>query len=215
MQPRDAAADAAIAQAYDGRAEEYVSVGGSLELMDERDRAVIAQWRDESSGTLLDAGCGPGHWTAFLHDGHRVVSGVDLSRGLLASAVRRFPHLSFEHASFRALPLGDGALGGILAWYSLIHTPPADVPEVLREFARVTAPGGSILIGFFDGEPREEFAHAVAPAYFWSADALASLLDDAGFELVEREHRERAEGEISRRAHGHVIARRRGAAAAN
>jgi ubiquinone/menaquinone biosynthesis C-methylase UbiE len=209
MEPEHGAVDAAVAHAYDARADEYVGVGGALEQMDERDRAVIAHWRDASSGALLDAGCGPGHWTAFLHDGHRTVSGVDLSQGLLASARSRFPHLSFERASFRALPLDDGALGGILAWYSLIHTPPVDVPDVLREFARVIEPGGSILIGFFDGEASAEFAHAVAPAFFWSADALDSLLDAAGFDVVSRARRERAPDEISRRAHGHVIARRR------
>ncbi|CAH0183164.1 Malonyl-[acyl-carrier protein] O-methyltransferase [Microbacterium oxydans] len=209
MPSRHSIADAAIAHAYDGRAAEYVSVGGTLEQMDERDRTVIAHWRDTTPGTLLDAGCGPGHWTAFLHAGHRTVSGVDLSPALLASARSRFPHLSFEQASFRALPHEDGALGGILAWYSLIHTPPADIPAVLAEFARLIEPGGSVLIGFFDGEAREEFAHAVTPAYFWSADALTAALAAAGFEVVSQERRERAPDEISRRAHGHMVARRR------
>lgn len=209
MTPEPGAADAAIAHAYDGRAEEYVSVGGSLEQMDEQDRAVIAHWRDATVGALLDAGCGPGHWTAFLHDGHRTVSGVDLSQALLVSARSRFPQVSFERASFRSLPLEDGALGGILAWYSLIHTPPADIPAALAEFARVIEPGGSLLIGFFDGEAREEFAHAVARAFFWSADALAPLIDAAGFEVVSHERRERTAEEISRRAHGHLVARRR------
>ena len=209
MTPGHGAADAAIAHAYDGRAGEYLAAAGTLEQMDERDRTVIARWRDATSGALLDAGCGPGHWTAFLHDGHRTVSGVDLSRALLDSARNRFPQVSFERASFRALPLEQGALGGILAWYSLIHTPPADIPGVLVEFARVIEPGGSILIGFFDGEARVEFAHAVAPAFFWSTDALTPLLDAAGFEVVSHEHRGRTPDEISRRAHGHLIARRR------
>lgn len=201
-------ADAAVAQAYDARAVEYISAAGEITQMDVRDRAVIAGWRDATTGDLLDAGCGPGHWTEFLHDGHREVVGIDISIGLLASARRRFPHLSFAQGSFRALPPSDRSLGGILAWYSLIHTPPADVPAVLAEFARVIAPGGSILIGYFDGEAREPFAHAVAPAHFWSADALTALLADAGFEAVSRERRDRTPDEISRRAHGHLIATR-------
>lgn len=201
-------ADGDVARAYDDRAQEYVRAAGTLEQMDERDRLVIERWRDETSGALLDAGCGPGHWTALLQEGSRPVSGIDVSAALLASARARFPLVSFAQASFRAVPVEDAALGGILAWYSLIHTPPVDLPDVLREFARVLAPGGSILIGFFEGQARAPFDHAVAPAFFWSAEALAAELSSAGFEVVARERRDRTPDEVSRRAHGHVIARR-------
>ena len=48
--------------------------------------------------------------------------------------------LRFEVATLRALPVADAALGGLLAWYSLIHTPPAELPTAVDEFARVSAP---------------------------------------------------------------------------
>lgn len=133
--------------------------------------------------------------------------GIDLSSEFIATARRRHSGIPFEVGSFRTLPFEAESLGGILAWYSLIHTPPSDVPEILAEFARVLAPGGSLLIGFFDGEPRERFAHAVAPAYFWSADALTAVLADAGFEVVSTGSRGREPGEISTRPHGSLEAR--------
>ncbi|WP_311878438.1 class I SAM-dependent DNA methyltransferase [Microbacterium forte] len=201
--------DAAIGSAYDARAAEYVELAGAIEQMDARDAAVIAAWRDATPGRLLDAGCGPGHWTEFLGTGGREARGVDLSAEFIATARTRHPDVPFDLGTFRDLPLDGGSVGGILAWYSLIHTPPADLPEILAEFGRVLAPGGSILIGFFDGEPRESFAHAVAPAFFWSADALAELLADAGFAVVSRETRGREQGEISARPHGSLVARRR------
>lgn len=199
--------EAAIAAAYDERAAEYVALAGTIEQMDVRDAAVIARWRDGSSGLLLDAGCGPGHWTEFLSRGGREVRGIDLSREFVADARANHPGIPFEVASFRALRDDGGSVGGILAWYSLIHTPPVDLPPILAEFARVLAPGGSVLLGYFDGEPREPFAHAVAPAYFWSAEALADLLGAAGFEVVSGESRGREPGEISTRPHGSLIAR--------
>lgn len=199
--------DAAIAAAYDSRAAEYIAIAGSIDQMDAADRSFIGHWRDSTSGTLLDAGCGPGLWTGFLHDGHRDVTGIDLSAEFLTSARLSFPHLRFERGSFRALPLEDASFGGILAWYSLIHTPPEDVPAVLAEFARVLAPGGSLLLGYFDGPPREQFSHAVAPAFFWSADALSALLADAGLTVTAHESRDRVIGEVSRRPHGAVTAR--------
>ncbi|MEN0022649.1 MAG: class I SAM-dependent methyltransferase [Microbacterium sp.] len=197
-----------IAAAYDERAAEYEAVGGRLSQMDPRDVATIRAWRDSTDGALRDAGCGPGHWTAFLAEGARDVRGIDLSREFVASARRSHPGIPFETGSFHDLSVEDAALGGILAWYSLIHTPPAQVPAVLREFARALRPGGSLLVGFFDGEPGESFAHAVTTAYFWSAEALGILLADAGFEVVASERRERAQGEMSARPHGSLIARR-------
>lgn len=198
--------DTKIAAAYDARAAEYLDLLGGIEQMASGDRDLIARWRDATPDALLDAGCGPGHWTEFLHDGRRQVVGIDLSAEFLASARERFPHLRFLDGSFRDLPFADASLGGILAWYSLIHTPPADIALVLAEFARVLSPGGSFLLGFFDGEPGEQFAHAVAPAWFWSADALADVLGAVGFDVVERERREREPGEASRRAHGALTA---------
>ncbi|QDE35430.1 class I SAM-dependent methyltransferase [Microbacterium foliorum] len=198
--------DAAIGSAYDARAAEYVELAGSIEQMDARDAAVIAAWRDATPGRLLDAGCGPGHWTEFLSEDGREARGIDLSVKFIATAKSRHPGIAFEVGSFRELPFDSDSVGGILAWYSLIHTPPADLPEIFVEFGRVLAHGGSILIGYFDGEPGEPFSHAVAPAFFWSADALAELLVDAGFTIVSSETRGREQGEISARPHGSLVA---------
>lgn len=201
--------DADIATAYDARAAEYIEIAGSIEQMDAADRALIAEWRDATEGPLLDAGCGPGLWTDFLHDGGRDVLGVDIAEAFLASARSAYPNLTFRSASFRELPVADASLGGILAWYSLIHTSPADVPVVLAEFARALVPGGSLLIGFFDGPAREPFPHAITRAYFWSADALEYLLAAAGFTVAATDHRPRTPTEVSKRAHAAITAIKR------
>lgn len=199
---------ASIGAAYDARAAEYAELAGDVEQMNAADRSLIARWRDATPGRLLDAGCGPGLWTDFLDDENRDVIGLDISEELLAAARSRHPHLRLEQGSFYVLPVADTSLGGILAWYSLIHTPPAELPAVLEEFARAVAPGGSLLIGFFDGPPRQPFAHAVTEAYFWSAEALSALLASAGFTVSHQERRERASDEISIRPHGALIATR-------
>ncbi|UPL13213.1 class I SAM-dependent methyltransferase [Microbacterium galbinum] len=203
--------DSVIAAAYSARAEEYVRVLGDIEQLDAADRATIAAWRDSTTGTLLDAGSGPGMWTRFLgggtrDEGGRDVWGLDVTEAFVASARARFPETTFAVGSFREIPAADASLGGILAWYSLIHTPPAEVPAVLAEFARVLRPGGSLLLGYFDGTAREEFGHRVTTAYFWSAEALGALLVDAGFTVVSAERRDRRPGEASSRPHGALTA---------
>jgi hypothetical protein len=61
----------------------------------------------------------------------------------------------------------DASLGGILAWFSLIHTDPDQIGAPLTEFARGTRPGGGLLIGIFEGAELAPFDHAVTTAYFW------------------------------------------------
>jgi len=208
--------DETVAAAYDARAAEYIALIGRIDQMERADVAMIGRWRDETAGRLLDAGCGPGLWTAFLAEpgsrpgSGRDVVGLDLSAEFLTAARQRHPGVRFESASFRDLPFPDGTFGGVLAWYSLIHLPPDELPAVLGELARVLAVGGRILIGYFDGEPRDRFAHAVAPAYYWSAGALTPLLESVGLHAAQSERREREPGAAgSVRPHGAIVAERR------
>ncbi|MBC7278933.1 class I SAM-dependent methyltransferase [Nocardioides sp.] len=175
-----------IAAAYDSRAAEYIDLIGTIDQLAEQDRDTITTWRDTTTGRLLDAGCGPGHWSQELTaQGVREVVGLDASAEFIKAARERFPAIAFQQADLAAIPLEDHSVGGILAWYSIIHTPPTDLPAILSEFARVLSPGGSALIGYFDGEPGEAFDHAVHTAYYWSAKALEELLAEHGF-VVER-----------------------------
>ncbi|MDQ0615831.1 ubiquinone/menaquinone biosynthesis C-methylase UbiE [Microbacterium sp. W4I4] len=195
-----------VGRAYDARAAEYIELAGDVARLADADRQEIGRWADATTGRILDAGCGPGLWTGFLHAAGRDVLGIDLSEQFVAHARAQHPELEFVHGSFEELPAPDASLGGILAWYSLIHTPPEQLPAVLAEFARVLAPGAGILIGFFEGAPREPFAHAITTAYFWTPDAMADLLVEAGFTVTASESRPRIPGEVSSRLHASVTA---------
>ncbi len=88
-------------------------------------------------------------------------------------------------ASIDAIDEPDGALGGVLAWFSTIHHDPSRIGVPLAEFARTLRPGGSLLLGYFDGDALEAFDHAIAPAYRWPAYLLERALEDAGFRVME------------------------------
>lgn len=195
-----------IGAAYDGRATEYIDLFGTIDQLAKCDHETITTWRDTTTGRLVDAGCGPGLWSQELTTGGvREVVGLDASAEFVAAARARYPEVSFERADMADIPLEDESVGGILAWYSIIHTPPADLPAILGEFARVLTPGGSALIGFFDGDPGEAFDHAVHTAYYWSAEALGDLLAPHGF-VIERAASRQDPG--ARRRAGDLVARR-------
>lgn len=195
--------DAAVRDAYSAQADAFDAFTGDIAQTAEIDRTLVATWAERVHGELLDLGCGPGQWTAFLA-GLRAepVRGVDLVPAFVDIARARHPHVRFDVGDARALAVPDAAFGGVLAWYSLIHMPPSDLPAVFAELARVIAPGGTLLIGFFDGPDEEPFPHGVTTAYFWSIMALEDLLVPAGFTVTGFETR-RDEG---RRPHGSITA---------
>jgi SAM-dependent methyltransferase len=123
--------------------------------------------------------------TAHLHSLGVDAFGVDLSPGMVAEARRRHPGLRFEEGSMTALDLADGTLGGIVAWYSVIHTPPAQLPEVFAEFRRVLEPGGRLLLGFQAGNGPVHLTHAYGhdislDAYRLDPDEVGTLVIRAG-----------------------------------
>ncbi|WEH30820.1 class I SAM-dependent methyltransferase [Streptomyces sp. AM 3-1-1] len=140
--------------------------------------------RAGGDGEVGDLGCGPGYVTAHLRGLGLRAFGVDASPAMIGLAREAHPGVRFEVGSTAALGLADGALGGVLSRWSLIHTLPAEVPAVLDEFARVLAPGGHLLLSLAatDGPEHEtqSYDHAVTTAYRWSPDRLAALLAERG-----------------------------------
>lgn len=193
-----------VGAAYAKRAGEYIAALGFIEATAELDRELIGAWEEDAPGLILDVGCGPGHWTAWLHQRGHDVEGVDPVPAFIDHATATYPTVPFRVGQAERLHVEDASLGGILAWYSLIHTDPAGVPAVLGAFARALLPDGSLALGFFDGPEVAAFDHAVTTAYVWPIDALAQTVEEAGFTVTVRHTRT----DPGVRPHGAIIARR-------
>jgi SAM-dependent methyltransferase len=136
-----AAYDVAAATYADRFADELAGKPGDRKLLDDFARVVAGQ------GPVWDVGCGAaGHITRFLADREVEVVGSDISPGVVAEARRRQPGLDFRVADLRRLPVPDGSLAGILAFYSLIHLPRPELPVALAEFRRALKPAGVLLV---------------------------------------------------------------------
>ncbi|WP_345751870.1 class I SAM-dependent methyltransferase [Microbacterium rhizophilus] len=198
--------ESTVTAAYGARSDEYTSLFGDIASAHPDDRALVAEWARGLDGPVVDLGCGPGQWTDFLHAHGAEISGVDPTPEFVAIARSRHPQLEFRAGDARRLDLPGGSVAGVLAWYSLIHLAPDELTAALAEIARVLRPGGALLVGFFDGGEVEQFAHAVAPAWFWPPERLGEELDRAGFRIEEVVRRRTAEA----RPHAAVVARRAG-----
>lgn len=199
-----------IAAAYDAVAPVYAGLPRTDLHSVALDRAVLAAFAEltRGGGPVAELGCGPGPVTAHLRDLGLDVFGVDLAPEMIRLARETHPDLRFAVGSMDALDLADGELRGIVCWYSIIHAPPGELPRHLAEFRRVLAPGGHLLLAFFESEggPVTEFDHKVTAAYRWPIDELARLAGEAGFAEIGRVLREPAEGERFRR--GRLLLRR-------
>ena len=198
----------AVATAY---AERFAGVHDTQPLALAMLDAFAALVRTAGSGPVVEVGSGPGEVTARLHAQGLDVHGIDLSSAMVALARRDHPQVRFEEGSMTALDLGDEALVGLVAWYSLIHIAPEAVPATLAEFHRVLAPGGLLLLAFQVGdEPlsfTEAFGHAVSLDFHrLRPERIERLLGDAGFTVQARMEREAGDGESTPQAY--VLARK-------
>ncbi|CAM2792510.1 class I SAM-dependent methyltransferase [Saccharomonospora xinjiangensis] len=200
-------------QAYDAVAARYAEL--VRDVLDDfpLDRAILAAFaeltRSVGAGPVADLGCGPGYLTAHLAELGLDTFGIDLSPAMIDIACRTYPQLRFEVGSMAALNSADGALSGIVSWYSLIHVPPQEIPSYLAEFRRALSGDGTLLLGFFEAEggPLSTFDHKVVTAYRWPIDDLAALAGEAGFAEVGRMLRQPHTDERFRR--GHLLLRAR------
>lgn len=91
------------------------------------------QYLSEDAQTLLDIGCGEGYYTAELAEQLQrrkddfLVYGLDIAKGAIRSAAKRYKQVNFCVASSYRLPFTDNSIDAVLRIYA-----PCDEKELLR-----------------------------------------------------------------------------------
>ena len=80
-----------ITAAYARRAAEYAEQLGSLTSVHPADLQLVTAWANRLDGPVIDAGCGPGHWTGHLAARGVNIRGVDLVPSFIDHAQRYHP----------------------------------------------------------------------------------------------------------------------------
>lgn len=183
---------AATRESYDRVAVDYAALLADELVAKPFDRALLTAFAELAAGaggTIADLGCGPGRVAGFLHATGADVFGIDLSPAMVAEARRRFPALRFEVGDLSALDVAAASVGGVVAWYSVIHTPDEGLPGVFAEFARVLRPGGWLLLASQTGDGVRRLSHAYGhdvdlQSHRRTPALLSALLAEAGLETV-------------------------------
>jgi SAM-dependent methyltransferase len=178
---------AEVRRAYSSMSEQYIGLFDGDFRPHEDDTAFVRQHLTGLPGPVLDLGCGPGHWTGYLHSLGVDVTGIDMVPEFVAHARANHPGPEFRLGSMTEADALEHPAAGILSWYSTIHLPPEELDGVLGAFRRLLAPAGVLVVGFFDSaDDVVAFDHAVVTAYRWPVAVFAERLETAGFAESDR-----------------------------
>lgn len=138
-------------------------------------------------GRVLDLGCGPGLYAAWLAARGFEVDAWDASAEMVALAEAQLG-VRARQAVFAELD-AEGAYDGVWANFSLLHAPKAEFPRLLariRRAGRPAASGGMVFhIGLKLGEGEGPDGIGRFYAYYQEAE-LEALLNAAGFAIERR-----------------------------
>lgn len=141
-----------VTVAYGARADDYIHAVGRIEHASAADLKLVRDWALERTSPLLDVGCGPGQWTNWLRRQGAQITGIDPVPEFIERARASYPDADYRSGRADCLGADADSLGGVLAWFSLIHSDAHGVVSALAEFAHCVRPGGGLLLGFFAGE---------------------------------------------------------------
>lgn len=144
---RASSADTVRASAYDSFAEGYTAENETSLFNAYYERPAMLELAGDVTGRrILDAGCGSGPLFAALRDRGAIVTGIDVSAGMLKQARRRLGADADLRVADLADPLlfPDSAFDDVVASLSLHYL--KDWGPTLAEMRRVLAPGGRLIV---------------------------------------------------------------------
>lgn len=174
-----------VKDAYGAQARGVTEMLGAEVSPADPDRAVIEPWADTVKGRILDVGSGTGRWAGHLAGLGHDIDGLEPVEQFVDIARKAHPAVRFRLGAIDDLADSDERWMGILAWYSLIHLGPEDLPNALTTLRWVLEDDGTMLMSFFSGPRLEPFNHPVATAYRWPLPDAARALEQAGFEVID------------------------------
>ena len=135
-----------VASMFDTVAERYDLTNDVLSAGQDRRwrKATVAAVGAQPGQTVLDIAAGTGTSSEPFADAGVHVVPADFSLGMLRVGQRRRPDLAFTAADATRLPFADASFDAVTMSFGLRNV--VDVDGALREFARVTKPGGRLVV---------------------------------------------------------------------
>ena len=142
-------------KAYDLLAEKYHALFKDELSQKAYDRKLIDNYAQYFSpfSIIYDVGCGPsGHIGKYLFDKGLNVMGIDISEKCIDIARNYNRDMTFKRMDMMNLQVDDQSIDGIIAFYSIIHTPKENIDKIFQEFKRALKIGGKVMLAVKEGK---------------------------------------------------------------
>jgi ubiquinone/menaquinone biosynthesis C-methylase UbiE len=138
---------------------------------------------------VLDAGCGTGvPTTRQLTDAGAKVTGIDISPVMLELARRNVPEATFVEMDTIDITPALGEFDAVVAFFSLLMLPRAEIPQALARLREVLVPGGWLTLGMVEADIDDvpiPFIGTQVRVTGYIRDELREVVGGAGFDVLE------------------------------
>jgi SAM-dependent methyltransferase len=177
-----------VAQGYDHIAE-YHSQWASWTRAEERQRytnLVLEQL--PCAARVLELGCGVGLPTTLALAQRFQVTGIDLSARHVALAQQNVPTATFVQADMAELSFSPASFDAVVAFYSIIHVPRAEQPDLLCAIATWLKPGGLFVAAMGSTDVEAQFSPDwLGAQMYWShfdSQTNQRLIQESGLQII-------------------------------
>ncbi|MDC0767174.1 class I SAM-dependent DNA methyltransferase [Streptomyces sp. HD] len=180
-----------------GQAEAFDAIGVRYDeaFPHKEGQVASADWLIRSlpaGARVLDLGCGTGIPTALqLAEAGLEVVGVDLSDGMVALARKNVPAGVFHRTDIADLrpggPVDLGRFDAVVAFFSLLMLPRAEIPLALRTVQHLLAPDGLFALSMVEADVDDfsiPFIGSTIRVSGYLRDELREVVEAAHFEIV-------------------------------
>ena len=187
-----------VEDGYDCVGERYARESGSGQ-QDLRSRHISYLANALPSGSaLLDLGCGAGTPTTKRLAEYFTVTGVDISQRQVERARLAVPDATFIRSDMTSLRLPPSSFDAVTSFFSIIHVPRDEHPDLLRSIAAWLRPNGLFFATMTARGKETDFDKCwLGAPMFWSgfdSDTNQDMVRKAGLDIVSAEETHDSDG---------------------
>jgi len=140
-------------------------------------------------GPVIDTACGSGHMLSMYRencDSDRPLVGVDISSRMVAIAEGKFgSNAQLVVGDMRVLDgVETSSCAAVLNFFALHHLDSVEAMRAFREWYRVLAPGGQLVVAIWEGRGAIDYGdESEIVALMYTSAELESWAKVAGFEI--------------------------------
>ena len=191
MDPKHIDPKRIVAEGYDRIAEQYCAWASQVRREERAKYTSLLLDKLPAGAAVLELGCGAGLPTTRQLAQHCAVTGVDISTRQVALARHNVPTATFLHADMTHLDFGPASFDAVAAFYSLLHVPHHEQPDLLRHIAAWLRPGGILVATLWPHGAEATFVDdwLGAPMYWSGFDRATTtrLIAEVGLYLLSAE----------------------------